>query len=122
MSKDKIVILIALHLILALYSIGGVFSKMAAQTQFLDLEFCLYYGGILILLGAYAFVWQQIIKRMPLTVAFANKAVTVVWGIIWGIVIFNETVTIRQLFGAVLIMVGIILYSIDLEEDAECQS
>lgn len=122
MSKDKLIVLIALHLILAIYSISGIFSKMAAQTQFLDLEFCLYYGGIIILLGAYAFVWQQIIKRLPLTVAFANKAVIVVWGIIWGIIIFNETVTIRQLFGAALIMAGIVLYSMDLGKEEECQS
>ena len=122
MSQNKLTTILALHLILAIYSVGGIFSKMAAQTQFLDFYFCLCYGGLLAILGTYAVVWQQIIKRMPLTVAFANKAVTVVWGIIWGIIIFNETVTVGQLFGAALIMIGIVMYSLDSEEDEVCQN
>ena len=122
MSRDKLAVLIALHLLLALYSMGGIFSKMAAQSQFMGFEFCMYYGGLIVLLGIYAVAWQQIIKRMPLTVAFANKAVTVIWGIVWGMFIFNETVTLRQLFGAALIIIGIVLYSMDIREEEECQS
>ena len=36
-------------------------------------------------LVAYAFGWQQVIKHLPLTTAYANKAVTVVWGILLGL-------------------------------------
>ena len=120
MDKKKIAIIVALHLILALYSVSGILSKMAAKTSFLSLSFCLYYCGILFLLGLYAIVWQQIIKKLPLTVAFANKAAIVIWGIIWGITFFNETVTTGQLIGVVMIIVGIVLYSIDIGEDKEC--
>lgn len=122
MSKNKLTSLLFLHLILVIYSVGGIFSKSAAQTQFLDFNFCLYYAGLIFILGFYAFVWQQIIKRMPLTVAFANKAVTVIWGIIWGVLLFDETVTLGQLFGALLIMIGIILYSMDTGEAESCQN
>ena len=120
--KNKVAVLIALHLILAIYSISGVLSKMASRTHFMDLDFCLYYCGIIILLGVYAIVWQQIIKELPLTVAFANKAVTVIWGIIWGMIFFNESVTPVQIIGVTLIIIGIILYSIDAGEKKECQS
>lgn len=122
MEKKKIVALIALHLILAIYSICGIFSKMAAKTDFLSIDFCLYYCGIIILLGLYAIVWQQIIKRLPLTVAFANKAVTVIWGVIWGVMLFDEGVAPIQLFGILLIIIGIILYSTDVGGEEECQS
>ena len=115
MNKEKAITLILLHLILVIYSISGIFSKSAANVQFLGLEFCLYYTGIILILGIYAVVWQQIIKRMPLTVAFANKAVTVIWGIVWGILLFNETVTIGQLIGAAVIVAGIVIYSTDKE-------
>lgn len=113
MNKEKAIAVVALHLILIIYSISGILSKSAANVQFLSLEFCLYYTGIIAILGVYAVVWQQIIKRLPLTVAFANKAVTVVWGIIWGIIFFNEVVTIGQLMGAGVIIAGIVLYSTD---------
>lgn len=77
--------LIVLHLMLMIYSMSGIFSKLAAGQPFLSFRFCLYYGAIIALLGLYAIGWQQIIKRMPLTLAFANKAVTTVWGLVWGL-------------------------------------
>lgn len=120
MINNKLTSLMILHIILALYSIGGVLSKMASRTHFLNLDFCLYYIGLIIILGIYAIVWQQILKRLPLTVAFANKAVTVVWGLIWGTVLFNESISIGQLAGVALIMLGIILYSRDIKENDEC--
>ncbi len=122
MQRNRLTVLVALHLILAIYSISGIFSKLAAQTQFMGLQFCLYYCAIIFLLGLYAVVWQQIIKKLPLTVAFANKAVTVIWGIVWGIVFFNETVTLGQLFGTLLIIIGIVLYSMDIGGVEECQN
>ena len=64
------------------------------------------------LLGFYAIGWQQIIKRMPLTAAFANKAVTVVWGIIWGFVFFKESITPAKVVGAVLVIAGIVMYAL----------
>ena len=56
------------------------------------------------------------IKRLPLTTAFANKAVTVVWGIIWGAVFFKEKITVGKLIGAVIVITGVILY---VKADAE---
>lgn len=84
---------------------------MAAGQAFFSLRFCLCYGGIIFILGVYALVWQQIIKRMPLTTAFANKAGTVVWGLIWGMVFFHEPITRGKIVGALLIMAGMILFS-----------
>lgn len=103
---------IALHLLLMLYSLSTVCSKLASQSEFLSLRFCLCYGGVLGLLFLYALAWQQIIKRMPLTTAFANKAITVVWGIVWGTLFFHESITVGKICGAALIAGGIILFSI----------
>lgn len=79
--------------------------------KFLSPHFCLYYAIIILLLGFYAIGWQQIIKRLPLTTAFANKAVTVVWGIIWGAVFFQEKVTIGKVIGAILVILGVVVYA-----------
>ena len=111
MNKSKIKVLVILHLMLMLYSMSGIFSKLAAQETFLSLRFCLYYGGIILLLGLYAIGWQQIIKILPLTTAFANKAVSVVWGIIWGCLIFKESITIGKVIGAILVVSGVVLYA-----------
>ena len=47
---------------------------------------------------------------MPLTTAYANRGITVVWGIFWGAVIFGEAVTPFKLVGAALIIAGIALF------------
>lgn len=66
-----------------LYSTSGIFSKLAANAEIMSSKFVFCYIIILLLLATYAVGWQQVIKRLPLTTAFANKAVTVVWGILW---------------------------------------
>lgn len=54
---------------------------------------------------------------MPLMVAFANKAVTVVWGIVWGWLFFGETVTVPKIIGAIIIIGGILLVVTEKEEE-----
>lgn len=108
-----------LHLLLALYSISSVLSKLAAGEPFLSLGFCLCYAGMIALLGIYAIGWQQIIKRIPLTSAYANKAASVVWGFIWGILFFQEQMTIGKLTGLAMIVAGIVLYSYADQEKAD---
>ena len=110
--------LVLLHIMLMIYSMSGICSKLAAEQKFLSITFCLYYGLIIVLLGFYAIGWQQIIKRMPLTAAFANKAVTVVWGIIWGFVFFKEPITLGKVIGAILVIVGIVMYAL-ADKEAE---
>ncbi len=71
----------------------------------------MYYAAIILLLGFYAIGWQQIIKRLPLTTAYANKAVTVVWGIVWGFVFFHEAITVGKVVGAALVILGVVIYA-----------
>ena len=60
-------------------------------------------------------LWQQVLKRMPLTVAFANKAVVIIWGIVWGMLFFGETLRISMVVGSVIIIAGIYLVVSDDE-------
>lgn len=99
-----------LHVILGVYAGSSVCSKLAAQQPFLSAAFLLLYGLMLAALVAYAIGWQQVIKHLPLTTAYANKAVTVVWGILLGMAVFGEAVTPRQVVGAVIIIAGIVLF------------
>ena len=117
-SWVKIKTLIFLHLLLLVYSCGGIFSKLAGVQDFLSVPFFIYYGIVLLILFVYAIAWQKVIKVLPLTTAFANKAVTVVWGIILGAIIFGEAITLGKILGSILIILGIILYtkSINLDE------
>lgn len=101
---------IALHLFLMVYSVGGIVSKLAAGKEFLSLPFLFLYGAEILILAFYAFGWQQFIKRMPLSVAYANKAVTVIWGCLWGVLFFHEHLSAGKVIGALLVLIGVALY------------
>ena len=99
-----------LHVNLGIYAGSSVCSKLAAQQPFLSAAFIVLYGLMLLALVTYAVGWQQVIKHLPLTTAYANKAITVVWGILLGFLLFGESITLRQFIGAAVIIVGIVLF------------
>ena len=116
MNKSMIKMLLGLHAMLMIYSMSGICSKLAAGEKFLSIRFCIYYIIIIGLLGVYAIGWQQVIKNIPLTTAFANKAVTVVWGIVWGRLFFGESITFGKLVGAAMVVGGVIILAKTDEE------
>lgn len=104
--------LVALHVMLAVYSLSSVCAKLASGFEFLSPGFVACYGGMIALLGVYAIGWQQVIKLLPLTYAYANKAVTVLWGIVWGVLLFHEQVSPLKLLGALIVLAGVVLFSL----------
>ena len=106
---NRIKYFVALHVVLAMFSVYAVFSKLAGEEDMLSFKWITYYSVALFIMGVYAICWQQIIKKMPIVTAYANKAVTVIWGIIFGAVIFGEQITVSQIIGAVIIIAGVYL-------------
>ena len=110
MTKNNKKYFLLLHIVLLIYSAGTVCSKLAAGQEFMSLRFILFYGGVLLSLMIYAVAWQQVIKNLPLTTAFANKAVTLIWGLICGALIFHEKINVGKLAGAAVTAAGVILF------------
>ena len=92
---------------LIIFSVSGILTKLAAQFSFLSWEFILLYGGSMLLLLVYAFLWQQFLRKMPLTTAYSNRSVSMIWSIVWGVLIFHETVTINMIIGSAVIIFGV---------------
>jgi len=101
--------LIYLHCIILLYSFTSICSKFASKYPFLSLTWCAIYATMIFILGVYAILWQQILKKLPLNVAYANKSVTLAWGMIFGSLIFNEKITVTNVIGAIIVLIGVIL-------------
>ena len=115
--------IIILHIVLTLFSMLGIVSKTAAKEEFFSGKFLSLYGMVIIGLVLYAFIWQELLKKIPLVTAYANKSITVIWGIIWGHLFFNEPVTIRKILGSVVIIIGVcfVVYS-DYAKNSEEES
>ncbi len=110
MKKGTLRWFLVLQVALLIYSTCSIFNKLASGEAFLSPRFILFYGGVIVVLGTYAILWQQVIKHMPMTTAYANKGIAVVWGMVFGALIFGETITPRQILGAAVVIAGVILY------------
>ena len=117
--RSRLKTLLVLHLLLMLFSFSGIMSKVAAQYDFMSLGFILAYGGMVAILGVYALGWQQVIKRLPLTTAYANRAVTIIWGIVWGVLFFHEEITPLKILGAAIVLAGVVLFAVADNEGAD---
>ena len=107
--------IIVLNIFMALFSLGSVCSKLAGKYEYLSVQFCFFYGMALFLMFIYAIAWQQIIKNLNLTIAYANRAMTVLWGCVWGRIFFNEVISLKLFLGGLLVMVGVVIYSLDMK-------
>ena len=115
-TKSRAGSMIFLHLTFLIYSLASVFSKKAAQEEMFSMKFILFYGLVLFILMLYAVLWQQNLKRLPLVMAYANKAVTVIWGLVWGVFLWQEQIAIQNIIGAVIIMLGVVLIATEEKE------
>ena len=107
--------MLLLQLLLLFGSIGGVCAKYAATQPFFSTNFCIAYAALLITLVVHAVGWQQIIKHIPLTSAYAAKSIGLVYALFWGATVFDETVSLGKIIGIIITVGGVFLF-VDTEE------
>lgn len=89
------------------YSLSGIFLKLAAGYELFSVPWILYFGVIILILGVYAILWQQVLKEVPLSIAMGNKPIVLILGSIWAIFFFKESVGINFFVGMGLIIIGL---------------
>ncbi len=116
--KKKITLrdILILQGVVMIYSLSGVMAKFAAGEPVMSLRFILFYGAEVVILGIYAVLWQQVIKRTELSMAYANRAMALVWSVVWALAIFHNNVTVKNLLGIVLVVAGTVLINSETED------
>ena len=104
---------LVLHLAVLVYSGTTICAKLASAQEVLSAPFLCWLGLEVLCLGIYALVWQQAIRRIPLSVAYANKAVGLLWALLWGVLLFGEAVTPGRIAGIALVIAGTFLMNGD---------
>ena len=99
-----------------IFTMGSVCSKLAGGQEFLSLGFVLFYGGQILVLAVYAILWQQIIKRVDLSVAYVNRAMAILWSMLWAVIFFGETITWQNIIGVILVLTGTIIVNGEAHE------
>ncbi len=109
----KLRVLLLLQFAIVIYSLANVAAKMASGYSFLSWQFVLIYALELLALGIYAILWQQIIKRIDLSIAYISRAFSVFWLMLWAVFIFQEKISVNNIIGVVLILAGVLAVNID---------
>ncbi len=119
--KQKITLknVLILQAVIVVYTLSGVMAAIASRQKALSLRFFLFYLAELVILGIYALLWQQMIKRFELSVAYANRAMALLWSLVWSVVIFHDRVTPRHIIGVGLVILGTVIINGGQEEEAE---
>lgn len=110
MSK-QILLYLSLIGINLIYACTVIFTKSASQHQFLSLPYILCLVGAVAVMGVYALLWQQVIKRMPIAEAYMFKGTSLIFVLLLSALIFGEAITLSNIIGAVVIIVGIVIYA-----------
>ena len=91
------------------YACVGICTKMAAlQTPF-SWPYLLWFAGAVAIIGIYAILWQQVLRRIELSTAYMFKGTTLIFTMLIAALLFGETITIPNIIGSVIIITGITL-------------
>lgn len=105
--------ILLLQAVVLVYTTSGIFAKLASTQSFLSIGFILLYGAEIAVLGVYAILWQQLIKRIDLSFAYANRAVAILWSMLWAAFIFQEPLTVQNFIGVGIVLIGTLLVNTD---------
>lgn len=113
--STKIKNIVLLQLIVIIYTFNTVLGKFSSKQDFLSAAFIGFYVAEVAILGIYALLWQQMIKRFELSVAYANRAMALLWSGVWAVVIFHDRLSLKNIAGIVLVIVGTIFVNLEPE-------
>ena len=99
--------LLAVQGAVILYSFADVAAKLASAHPFLAGPYILWIGAEFLILGLYALCWQQIIKRLDISVAYSNRAAAILWTTLWAALFFREHISLQNIIGIGVIFAGI---------------
>ena len=90
-------------------SLSSSVLKIGGRYDFLSPMYLFWFCVAVGIMGVYAVAWQLILERLPLTTAYLRKGLTYVLIFVWAAVLFHETITLKQVIGMAVIVVGMVV-------------
>lgn len=92
-----------------LYACVGICTKLASQQPALSWPYLMWFGAAVAIIGAYAILWQQVLRRIELSTAYMFKGTTLIFTMLIAALLFGEVITIPNIAGSLIIVIGITL-------------
>lgn len=107
--------IIQLQGVVVIYTLSGIMSKNASASGKNPVRFLVFFGLEFVLLAVYAVLWQQMIKRFELSVAYANRSMAILWSMLWAVLIFHDAITVKNIIGVLLVTAGTVIINTDMK-------
>ena len=111
--------IILLQAIIMIYTVSSVMAKLASASKDEPLRLLFFLGLEFVILAVYAVLWQQMIKRFELSVAYANRSMAILWSMIWAVIFFHDEITMRNILGVLIVLVGTMIINLDAREEQQ---
>ena len=108
-KKLRLKDILVLQAVIVIYTLSSVMAKLASGQEPFSVPFLFFYLIELMILGVYALLWQQMIKKFELSVAYTNRAMALLWSMLWAVVLFHDQVTVKNIIGVALVIVGTLI-------------
>ena len=108
-KKLRLKDILVLQAVIVIYTLSSVMAKLASGQEPFSAPFLFFYLIELMILGVYALLWQQMIKKFELSVAYTNRAMALLWSMLWAVVLFHDRVTVKNIIGVALVIVGTLI-------------
>lgn len=95
-------------IIYTIFPLSSVFMKMAANSSDFIMKIFLFCLSILVL-GIFSLLWQKLLKHVDLVKAYIFKSTTIIWSVVYGMLLFSETVTWNMILGMAITTMGVII-------------
>ena len=103
-------IVVVLLLVNLLFSTVSITVKYTSMQDLFSIRYFIGVSVVIAMLGTYAIVWQQILKRVDMTLAYIFKASGIIYVLLYAVFLFGETITVWNIIGAAIIITGIVLF------------
>lgn len=113
MKKNNIIFAIVIYTI---FPLSSVFMKYASAEENLIMKVFLF-GLSILSLGIFSLLWQKLLKRVDLVKAYLFKSTTIIWNVIYGIILFNEKITLTMIIGIAITTIGVMVTIIGGKEN-----
>lgn len=104
-EKKRNVYLFAL-LAIVIESFSSAILKMAGQYPLFSVQYLIWFALAVAVMGIYAIAWQLVLEHLPLSTAYMRKGITYVLIFVWAVLLFHESITLQQIIGIVVIIIG----------------
>ena len=105
MKKKDIIFAIFIYTI---FPLSSVIMKIASGYENFIIKMILFSLAIGVL-GIFSILWQKLLKNVDLVKAYIFKSTTIIWSVVYGILLFGENVNLNMIIGMAITTVGVII-------------